>query len=99
VGLFPKIQCEEANLELRPGDLMVAFTDGVPEALNAEGEEYGEERLKELLRESRDCGAEEILARISNQVRDWRGGAARRRNDRCNEGVNGIRAPSCRELA
>jgi sigma-B regulation protein RsbU (phosphoserine phosphatase) len=75
VGLFPKFACEEANLELRPGDLMVAYTDGVPEALNAEGEEFGEERLKELLRESHDCGAEEILARISSRVRDWIGAA------------------------
>ena len=54
---------------------MVAFTHGVPEALNAKGEEFGKERLKELLRESRDCGAEEILARISSQVRDWMGAA------------------------
>jgi sigma-B regulation protein RsbU (phosphoserine phosphatase) len=75
LGLFPKIRCEETDLELLPGDLMVAFTDGVSEALNANGEEFGEERLKELLRESRDCGAEEILARISSQVRDWMGAA------------------------
>jgi predicted permease len=75
VGLFPKFACEEANLELLPGDLMVAYTDGVPEALNAEGEEFGEERLKQLLRESRDCGAEEILAGISSRVRDWMGAA------------------------
>ncbi|HEY6344778.1 MAG TPA: SpoIIE family protein phosphatase [Bryobacteraceae bacterium] len=75
LGLFPKIQYEEADLELLPGDLMVAFTDGVPEALNAKGEEFGEERLKELVRGSRDCGAEEILATISSEVRDWMGAA------------------------
>jgi sigma-B regulation protein RsbU (phosphoserine phosphatase) len=73
LGLFPKIQCEETDLELLPGDVMVAFTDGVPEALNAEGEEFGEERLKELLRASHGCGAEEISARISSQVGDWMG--------------------------
>jgi len=75
LGLFPKIQCEETGLDLLPGDVMVAFTDGVPEALNAEGDEFGEERLKELLRESHGCGAEEISARISSQVRDWMGAA------------------------
>lgn len=75
LGLFPKIQCEETNVELFPGDLLVAFTDGVPEALNANGEEFGEERLKALLRESHGGGAEEILARISGQVRDWMGNA------------------------
>jgi sigma-B regulation protein RsbU (phosphoserine phosphatase) len=75
LGLFPEIQYEEADLELRPGDLIVAFTDGVPEALNGEGEEFGEERLKELLRGSGGRGAEEISARISSQVRDWMGAA------------------------
>jgi sigma-B regulation protein RsbU (phosphoserine phosphatase) len=75
LGLFPETRYEEADLELLPGDLMVAFTDGVPEALNAEGEEFGEERLKELLRESASCGAEEISVRISSQVRDWMGAA------------------------
>ena len=73
LGLFPEAKYEEANLELVPGDLMVAFTDGVPEALNTEGEEFGEERLKGLLHVSNGCGAEEISVRISNQVRDWIG--------------------------
>jgi serine phosphatase RsbU (regulator of sigma subunit) len=73
LGLFPKIQCEDADLEVLPGDVIIAFTDGVPEALNAEGEEFGEERLKNLLRASHNCGAEEISARISSQVRDWMG--------------------------
>jgi sigma-B regulation protein RsbU (phosphoserine phosphatase) len=75
LGLFPEAKYEEADLELVPGDLMVAFTDGVPEALNAEGEEFGEERLKELLHASNGCGAEEISVRISSQVRDWMGTA------------------------
>ena len=75
LGLFPEIQYEEADLELRPGDLIVAFTDGVPEALNGEGEEFGEERLKELLRGPGGRAAEEISARISSQVRDWMGAA------------------------
>lgn len=75
LGLFPKVDCEASDLELLPGDVMVAFTDGVPEALNAEGEEFGEERLKQLLRESRDWGAEEIVDKVSHQVRDWIGTA------------------------
>jgi sigma-B regulation protein RsbU (phosphoserine phosphatase) len=75
LGLFPEIRYEEADLELLPGDVMVAFTDGVPEALNADGEEFGEERLKELLRASGGRGAEEISATISDQVRSWMGAA------------------------
>jgi sigma-B regulation protein RsbU (phosphoserine phosphatase) len=75
LGLFPAMQYDEADLELLPGDVVVAFTDGVPEALNAGDEEFGEERLKQLLRESCACGAEEISARISGQVREWMGAA------------------------
>ena len=52
LGLFPETEFQESNIELRTGDLLVAFTDGVTEALNSAGEEFGEGRLKEVLR----CG-------------------------------------------
>jgi predicted permease len=89
LGLFPEIEYTEADLELLPGDLMVAVTDGVPEALNAEGVEFGEERLKELLRESGGRGAEEIGQDFQSGARlDGRCGTARRHHHRCYEGVN-----------
>jgi phosphoserine phosphatase RsbU/P len=75
LGLFPKMRYEEADIELLPGDAMIAFTDGVPEALNEQGKEFGEERLKELLRESSGRPAEEIAAMVSRKVRDWMGTA------------------------
>ncbi|MBV8845919.1 MAG: SpoIIE family protein phosphatase [Bryobacterales bacterium] len=75
LGLFPKMQYEEAEVELLPGDAMLAFTDGVPEALNEQGEEFGEIRLKELLCASSGSTAEEIAAIVSREVRDWIGAA------------------------
>ena len=36
LGLFPDVEYEDGNIDLRPGDLLVAFTDGVTEARNAE---------------------------------------------------------------
>ena len=71
---FLKIDFEAMVREIGFGNA-VDVTDGVPEALNAEGEEFGDERLKELVRQSRDCGAEEIAARISSQVQGWIGAA------------------------
>jgi predicted permease len=71
LGLFPDAAYEDAEIELRGGDLFVAFTDGVPEALNAGGEEFGEERLKDLLRRGVGASAEEVSATLAGQLRAW----------------------------
>ena len=56
---------EEATVDLRSGDVLVAFTDGVTEALNVAEEEFGEERLKELLRGSRSPARRRRFRRAS----------------------------------
>jgi sigma-B regulation protein RsbU (phosphoserine phosphatase) len=71
VGMFPEMGYEEATVELHPGDVLLAFTDGVPEAHNPESDEYGEERLQQLLRETAHLPADEISARISAEMKDW----------------------------
>jgi serine phosphatase RsbU (regulator of sigma subunit) len=71
IGLFPQMSYEEATIDLRSGDVLVAFTDGVTEALNAAEEEYGEERLKDLLRGIVHLPAPEISTRISEGLRGW----------------------------
>jgi predicted permease len=75
LGLFPDIECQAADIDFRPGDLLVAFTDGVPEALNAAGEEFGEERLKDVLRAAAGATADEISKRLADTMRDWIGTA------------------------
>ena len=62
---------DELFADLRSGDVLVAFTDGVTEALNAREEEFGEERLKALLREVLHLQAPEISARIADALRGW----------------------------
>lgn len=49
VGLMPEVTFACETLHLEPGDLLVAYTDGVTEATNESMEEWGEERLKEVL--------------------------------------------------
>jgi sigma-B regulation protein RsbU (phosphoserine phosphatase) len=46
VGIFPSCIYEEGTVQLRPGDLIIAYTDGVTEALDPAGEEWGAERLR-----------------------------------------------------
>jgi sigma-B regulation protein RsbU (phosphoserine phosphatase) len=71
VGMFPQMSYEEATVELHPGDVLLIFTDGVPEAHNPENEEFGEERLQQLLRQTADLSADEISARISAEMTGW----------------------------
>ena len=58
-------------MELLPGDVLLAFTDGVPEAHNPENEEFGEERLRALLRQTAHVPADEISARIAAEMKNW----------------------------
>ena len=71
VGMFPEMGYEEAIVELRPDDVLLVFTDGVPEAHNPEHEEFGEERLQQLLREIAHLPSDEISARIVAEMKGW----------------------------
>ena len=71
LGLFPHMTYEQASVDLRPGDVLVAFTDGVTEALNSSEEEFGETRLKDLLRSILHLSAAEISAQIAAELRRW----------------------------
>jgi sigma-B regulation protein RsbU (phosphoserine phosphatase) len=50
IGLLPSAAYQQFAVDLRPGDLLVGYTDGVSEAMNAEDEEWGEERMAEEVR-------------------------------------------------
>ncbi len=45
IGLFPTATFRTATVRFQPGDLMVAYTDGISEAMNSQEEEWGEQRL------------------------------------------------------
>jgi phosphoserine phosphatase RsbU/P len=63
LGLFPNQNFVLGTSRLEPGDRVVLFTDGVTEAGNTQGDEFGEERLVRLLAENRG-GAKEIQKKI-----------------------------------
>jgi phosphoserine phosphatase RsbU/P len=71
VGMFPEARYEEATVDLCRGDVLLAYTDGVPEAHKAEHEEFGEERLQQLLRETAHLPADQISARITAEMNNW----------------------------
>jgi phosphoserine phosphatase RsbU/P len=72
VGLFDNLSFPEATIQLRPGDLLVAYSDGVTEPENEYGE-FGEERLIQIVSENRDLPLERITEIVTGAVRDWIG--------------------------
>jgi sigma-B regulation protein RsbU (phosphoserine phosphatase) len=72
VGLFDNLIFPEATVQLFPGDVLVAYSDGVTEPENDYGE-FGEERLIELVRENRHLPLERITEIVTAAVRDWIG--------------------------
>ena len=76
LGVFPDWPFEQAEVTLGPGDRLALFTDGVTEASNARDEEFGEERLAELVSALRDRGAHELKNRILQTVSSFTGGRA-----------------------
>ncbi len=74
LGLFPNAEYEEFTLSTRPGDLIVFFSDGIVDALNAEGEMFGEERLVGLLESQHHPTAQSTVDAILKAVSDFQAG-------------------------
>jgi len=76
LGILAPIQIEQKTLSMLPGDVVLFYTDGVTEAVNAEGEEFGEERLAEVLCVHRAESTEAIANAIESAVREFAGDLA-----------------------
>jgi phosphoserine phosphatase RsbU/P len=72
VGLFDNLSFPEATVQLRRGDLLVAYSDGVTEPENDYGE-FGEERLIQLVLDNRHLPLERITEIVTAAVDDWIG--------------------------
>lgn len=70
----------EATCQLGEGDLYLFFTDGISEANNSSGEEFGEERLEKLIVRFAESGPKTILDEMRNSVMRF-SGKTRRRDD------------------
>jgi len=73
VGAFPFSEYDESRVQLRSGDLLVCYTDGVTEPENEYGEMFGEERLMELLLRNSQRPEEDIIQLVLDSVRQWTG--------------------------
>jgi sigma-B regulation protein RsbU (phosphoserine phosphatase) len=71
LGLFERWECSVAEVQLAPGDTLVLYTDGVTEAASEVGEEFGEERLIEILRAQRHLPVPTLLETILAKVEEF----------------------------
>jgi sigma-B regulation protein RsbU (phosphoserine phosphatase) len=74
VGLFEEWHSEIAEIQLYPGDTFVLYTDGITEATNTSGEEFGMHRLMETVRRDRQLPMSELLNAIVEEVRNFSAG-------------------------
>jgi sigma-B regulation protein RsbU (phosphoserine phosphatase) len=73
IGLSPEEICELASEDLVAGDVLVFYTDGVTEAENPGGEEFGMGRLSAAVRRGSSLSAEDLMANIYNAAADFCG--------------------------
>jgi phosphoserine phosphatase RsbU/P len=73
LGMFEDWESSTAEVQLEPGDSLVFYTDGVPDALSDDGEEFGEHRLVELLRANGHLEAPALLRTLTESVQAFSG--------------------------
>jgi sigma-B regulation protein RsbU (phosphoserine phosphatase) len=71
VGIFPDAEFEQETIQIMSGDILVAYTDGIIESVNEYGEEFGEQRLIDLVRGKSDMPAEKLQKAIVDEVLGW----------------------------
>ncbi|HZQ50760.1 MAG TPA: SpoIIE family protein phosphatase [Bryobacteraceae bacterium] len=75
VGLLPQAEYMEGSIALHHGDLFLAYTDGMSEAMNADDEEWGEKRMIEAAAAARELCAKKILERVMQAADEFVQGA------------------------
>lgn len=75
VGLLPSFPYTQATVELQPRDVLIAFTDGISEAMNVSDQEWGEDQLIECVRRAAGCDARQTIAQILAGADDFAAGA------------------------
>lgn len=68
LGFVEEFAYTEDKISLNPGDFFIIYSDGITEAMNVQEEEFGEERLIQVIQESRNSSPKELIDKILNSV-------------------------------
>jgi serine phosphatase RsbU (regulator of sigma subunit) len=71
LGMFQETRYHQYHLLIEPGDVFVLYTDGVTEAENPEGVEFGRDRLVEAVKQNYERPARELIASLELAVLEW----------------------------
>ncbi len=71
IGMFAQSSYDEAAVNVNAGDVLMLFSDGVTEAHNPSEDEFGEERVKDVLRRSAHLPINDMAAQILDELKTW----------------------------
>ncbi len=75
LGIDEEVEYKLGKIQLKPGDILLLYTDGITEARNPQGEQFGLKRLKERLLLYKDKNAEEIVSSLVKDIDSFSQGA------------------------
>ncbi|MBN1349919.1 SpoIIE family protein phosphatase [candidate division KSB1 bacterium] len=71
LGMMPGVEYQTATIQLRPGDWIVMFTDGITEAMNDQEEEFDSYRVEQIIRENLETTSKAMISGITNAVEEF----------------------------
>jgi sigma-B regulation protein RsbU (phosphoserine phosphatase) len=75
LGILPMAKYEAARRRLALGDVLVVFSDGVTDAMNPQGDEFGEARLAAVVQENRTRSSGEMVQAVNRAIAEWASGS------------------------
>jgi sigma-B regulation protein RsbU (phosphoserine phosphatase) len=71
LGIIDDIDLASVTVDLKKGDMVALYTDGITEAMNKDGEEYGIERFTEVLMQNRDLDLSALINTIKTSIKEF----------------------------
>jgi sigma-B regulation protein RsbU (phosphoserine phosphatase) len=75
IGIEEETLWEKASVQIQPGDVLVLYTDGIPDAQNKQGEFFEDRLLQKTVVECADLSAQEVQDKILDEVQSFVGSA------------------------
>jgi serine phosphatase RsbU (regulator of sigma subunit) len=73
LGVLPHVKYREHRIDIQPGEVLIFYTDGIPDTLDRNGNDFGMDRFLSTIRESKNSGAAEMLDAIDRNLMNFAG--------------------------